>query len=450
MVLTGIEIYKFLPKTNCKKCSFPTCLAFAMKVAQKTVDIATCPDLSEESKQALEAAGRPPIRLVTIGSDGKKIEVGNEVVMFRHEKAFLHPPGLMVRIKDTAPADSVAQQVAEVADFKVERVGMELALDGFAIENESGDSATFAQCVEAVKSKTDLPLVLMSSKAEAMAAALEKAASSKPLIYAATKDNWEPMAELAQKHGCPLAVAEPQGLSELAALVEEVNKKGVEDIVLDPVARDLASSLNTLTQLRRLALKKNFQSLGYPIITFPGNDAADVEEEALLAAQQVAKYAGVIVLDHFSPALAYPLLTLRLNIYTDPQKPIQVQPGVYPIGAPKDSSPLCVTTNFSLTYFSIAGELEASGHASWLLVCDTEGLSVLTAWAAGKFDAEKIAKSVKEFNAGSNINHQSVIIPGRVAVLRGEIEEELPDWKIMVGPPEAMDIGGYLKNQWSN
>jgi acetyl-CoA decarbonylase/synthase complex subunit gamma len=450
MALTGIEIYKFLPKTNCKKCGFPTCLAFAMKVAQKTVDITTCPDLSEESKQALEAAGRPPIKLVSIGGDGKKIEVGNEVVMFRHEKAFLHPPGLMVRIKDTAPSDSVAQQAAEVADFKVERVGLELTLDGFAIENESGDAATFARCVETVQSKTDLPLVLMSSKAEAMAAALEKAAPNKPLIYAATQDNWEAMAELAQKHGCPLAVAEPQGLSELAALVEEVNKKGVEDIVLDPGVRDLASSLNTLTQLRRLALKQNFQPLGYPIITFPGNNAAGVEEEALLAAQQVAKYAGIIVLDHFSPALAYPLLTLRLNIYTDPQKPIQVQPGIYPIGAPKESSPLCVTTNFSLTYFSIAGELEASGHASWLLVCDTEGLSVLTAWAAGKFDAEKIAKSVKEFNVASQINHQSAIIPGRVAVLRGEIEEELPDWKIMVGPPEAMDIGGYLKNQWSN
>ena len=448
MALTGIEIYKFLPKTNCKKCDFPTCLAFAMKVAQKTVDITTCPDLSDESRQALESAGRPPIKLVSIGTEGKKLEMGNEVVMFRHEKTFYHPTGVMRRIKDLSPAETVAQQVAEVTQFKVDRVGIELSLDGFAIDNDSGDGAAFAKCVEAVTAKTDLPLVLMSSKPEAMAAALEKAATSRPLIYAATGDNWEPMAELASKHGCPLAVAEPKGLSELAALVEEVNKKGVEDIVLDPGARDLGSSLNTLTQLRRMALKKNFQPLGYPIITFPGANAASVDEEAVLASQQVAKYASVIVLDNFSPALAYPLLTLRLNIYTDPQKPIQVQPGIYPIGAPKESSPLCVTTNFSLTYFSVAGELEGSGHAAWLLVCDTEGLSVLTAWAAGKFDAEKIAKNFKEFEVGSKIGHQRVIIPGRVAVLKGEIEEELAGWDVMVGPPDAMDIGGYLKNNW--
>jgi acetyl-CoA decarbonylase/synthase complex subunit gamma len=449
MALTGIEIYKFLPKTNCKKCGFPTCLAFAMKVSQKGVDITVCPDLSPEAKEALEAAGRPPIRLVTIGGDKRKIEVGNEVVMFRHEKTFYHPTGLMVRIKDSAPAEAIAKVAGEVAGYSVERVGMELALDGLALENESKDAATFVACVEAVKSKADLPLVLMSSDPAAMGAALEKAADGKPLIYAATKDNWDKMAELALKHGCPLAVHEAAGLGELAQLVEQINGAGIEDIVIDPGAHGFAQSLATLTQLRRLALKKSFRPLGYPIITFPGESSDTVKAEAVLAAQHVAKYAGIVVLDHFSPSMAYPLLTLRLNIYTDPQKPIQLTPKIYEIGAPKPDSPVCVTTNFSLTYFSIAGELESSGYPSWLLVADTEGLSVLTAWAAGKFDAEKIAKTVKEFNIAESISHRSLIIPGRVAVLRGELEEELPDWKIMVGPPEAMDIGGYLKQMWS-
>ncbi|MBE0416073.1 MAG: acetyl-CoA decarbonylase/synthase complex subunit gamma, partial [Dehalococcoidia bacterium] len=174
-----------------------------------------------------------------------------------------------------------------------------------------------------------------------------------------------------------------------------------------------------------------------------------LEEEALLAGQQVAKYAGIIVLDHFSPSMSYPLLTLRLNIYTDPQKPIQLSPGIYQIGSPKPESPLCVTTNFSLTYFSIAGELESSGFPSWLLVCDTEGLSVLTSWAAGKFDADKIAKTVKQFNIAEKISHRSLILPGKVAVLRGELEEELPDWKVMVGPLEAWDVGGFLKQHWA-
>ena len=449
MALTGVEIYKHLPKTNCKECGFPTCLAFAMKLAAKGVELSLCPYVSDEAKQALEAASRPPIRLVTIGAGDRKIEVGNEVVMFRHEKTFYHPPGLVVRVKDSDPDDAVAKLVAEVAGYNVERVGLELKMDGFAIENESKDGGSFVKCVEQVSSKTDLPLVLMSQDPAIMGQALEKVASAKPLIYAATKDNWEQMTELALKHQCPLAVYDPTGLGELAELVEQVTGKGVEDVVIDPGARDFGQSLTSLTQIRRLALRKSFRPLGYPVITFPGEAATNVEEEILLAGQQVAKYAGVIVLDHFSPGVAYPLLTLRLNIYTDPQKPIQMSPGIYEIGTPKSESPLCVTTNFSLTYFSIAGELESSGFPSWLLVCDTEGLSVLTAWAAGKFDAERIAKTVKEFNVAERLSHHSLILPGKVAVLRGELEEELPEWKIMVGPPEAWDVGGFLKQQWA-
>jgi acetyl-CoA decarbonylase/synthase complex subunit gamma len=189
--------------------------------------------------------------------------------------------------------------------------------------------------------------------------------------------------------------------------------------------------------------------LGFPIITFPGEGAEDTDEEAILAAEFIAKYGGIIVLDHFDPAVVYPLLTLRLNIYTDPQKPIQVSPGVYEIGAPKPESPLLVTTNFSLTYFSVAGEVEASGVPSWLLICDSEGMSVLTAWAAGKFDAEKIAKTLKQFSVTDKLSHQKIVIPGFVATISGELEEELPGWEIRVGPREAVDITGYLKNVWT-
>ncbi len=450
MALSGIQIYKFLPKTNCKECGFPTCLAFAMKLAAKAVELSLCPYISDEANLALEAASRPPIRLITIGAGDRKVEVGNEVVMFRHEKTFYHPPGFVVRIKDSNSPDDTAKLVGEVAGYSVERVGLELKLDGFAIEHDTKDGGNFAKCVELVSSKTDLPLVLMANDPAVMGQALEKVASSKPLIYAATKDNCDGMVELAKKHQCPLAVYEPEGLSELAGLVEKVTGAGVDDVVLDPGARDFGESLTKLTQIRRLAIKKSFQPLGFPVITFPGETAASVEEEAILAGQQVAKYAGIIVLDHFSAAMSYPLLTLRLNIYTDPQKPIQMTPGIYQVGTPKPESPLCITTNFSLTYFSIAGELESSGFPSWLLVCDTEGLSVLTAWSAGKFDSERIAKTVKEFNVADNVSHRSLIIPGGVAVLRGELEEELPDWKIMVGPRESVDVGGYLKQNWAS
>lgn len=450
MALSGIEIYKQLPKTNCKKCGFPTCLAFAMKVSQKTVAIAACPDLSAQGKAALEAAARPPIHLVSIGGNSRKIEVGNEVVMFRHEKTFYHPSGVVVKVSDTTPMDAAMKLVEQVTGYVVDRVGLKLSPDGIALKNDSKDAATFAKYADAIKAKADVPLVLLSSDPAAMAAALEKVGSSRPLIYAANKENWEKMVELAKQHKCPLAVSDSSGLDALADLAGKVNKAGIEDIVLDPGPQDFGASLATLTMLRRLAVKKNFQPLGYPIITFPGDVVKSPEEEALLAAQHIAKYAGIVVLNRFSPGTMYPLLTLRLNIYTDPQKPIQLTPGMYTIGAPKPTSPLCITTNFSLTYFSVASEIESSGTPAWLLVCDTEGLSVLTAWAAGKFDAERIAKAVKTFNVDQSVSHKSLILPGKVAVLRGELEDELKEWKIMVGPLEAMDIGSFFKRHWTN
>ena len=398
----------------------------------------------------MEAASKPPIRLVTIGAGEKKIEVGNETVMFRHEKTFVHPTALVVKIKDTTPADEAAKTVQDACSYSVDRVGMTFGLDGFAIQNDSGDAATFAKCVETVSSKTELPLILMATDPAAIGAALDKVSGAKPAIYAATKDNIDQMIELAKKSGCPLGVRSSDGLGELAELTQKAAAAGIEDLIIDPGVRGFGDSLVTLTQIRRLALAKRFEPLGYPVITFPGEGTATLDEEAVLAGQYIAKYGSIVVIDRFTPALSTALITLRLNLYTDPQKPIQMKPGLYQIGEPKETSPLCVTTNFSLTYFSIAGELEGAGWPSWLLVCDTEGLSVLTAWSAGKFDAEKIAKTVKGQGVEEKMSHRNVIIPGGVAVLRGELEEELPDWKIMVGPREAMAVGGYLKENWKN
>ncbi len=277
-----------------------------------------------------------------------------------------------------------------------------------------------------------------------MSAALEKVGDSRPLIYAATKDNIDQMGQLAKKYSCPMVVKSSDGLDELAELSEKASGAGVEDIILDPGDRDLHNSLVSFTQVRRLALRK-FEPFGYPIISFPGEGASSVEEEVNLAAQHIAKYANVIVMDSFSPAIAYNLLTLRLNVYTDPQVPIQLQSGIYQVGSPDEKSPLCITTNYALSYFAISGEVEATGRPSWILVVDTEGLSVLTAWSAGKFDADGIAAHIKQFDAADKVNHNSLILPGGVAILKGETEENLPDWKILVGPREAPGIGGYFK-----
>ena len=243
-------------------------------------------------------------------------------------------------------------------------------------------------------------------------------------------------------------VVRADSVAGLAELTEKLVAAGVEDLVLDPAVRGFGGSLAALTQVRRLALKKNFRPLGYPVITFPYLGAADPALEMLLAGQQVAKYAGLVVLSKFDPAAVYPLLVLRANLFTDPQKPIQVEPGIYPINKPTTDSPVMVTTNFSITYFAVANELESSGLPSWLLVADAEGMSVLTAWAAGKFDAEKIAKTVKNTGIAEKVSHRKVVIPGHVAVLMGELEEELPGWQIKVGPREAVDLPRFLKTAW--
>ncbi|MBC7263761.1 MAG: acetyl-CoA decarbonylase/synthase complex subunit gamma [Chloroflexi bacterium] len=447
MGLSGLEIYKLLPKTNCKECGQPTCLAFAMKLAAKQAELSACPYVSEESKAALAAASAPPIRLITLGSDNFKIEVGNETVMFRHEKTFYHEPALMVRLKDTLPLSEFEAHVKSIAGYQVERVGIQLAVNGLAIENASGDAGVFGNYVAAARAITPKPFVLIAKSKAAMEAGLKASGTGNSLLYAADESNWQDMAALAKQYSAPVAVRADKGdLAALANLAEQVKSAGVEDIVLDPGARGLGDGLAALTHLRRLALKKNFRALGYPIITFPGEGANSETEEAILAAEHIAKYAGFIVLDHFDPASIYPLLTLRQNIYTDPQKPIQVSPGLYEIGEPKPESPLLVTTNFSLTYFTVSGEVEGSGVPSWLLVADSEGMSVLTGWAAGKFDAEKIAKSVKQFGADQKTKHKKIVIPGAVAAISGELEEELPGWEVLVGPREAIDIPAYLKN----
>jgi len=441
MALSGLEIYKLLPKTNCKDCGFPTCLAFAMKLAAKQADLADCPHVSDEAKEALAAASAPPIRLITLGTE-RSFEIGNETVMFRHEKTFFHEPGLALRVKDNDT--DLAEKVATVEGYTVERVGVDLTMNALAIENASGDAAAFAGAVETARANTQLPFILMSDDPVAMAAALEKEGGMKPLVYAATTDNVTEMAEAAKAAGASLTV-KADTLEGLAELVEAAKAAGVEDLVLDPAVRDLVGSLAMMTQLRRLALKKGFRTLGFPTIAFPGEGAETPGEEVILATQFITKYAGIIVLDNFDEADVYSLMTLRQNIYTDPQKPIQVSPGLYELNEPMPDSPLMVTTNFSLTYFSVAGEVEGTGKPAWLLITDSEGMSVLTAWAAGKFEAETIAKAVKAFEVEGKIGHKKIILPGFVATISGDLEEELPGWEILVGPRESVDIPAYLK-----
>lgn len=440
MALSGIQIYKMLPQTNCKECGFPTCLAFAMKLAAKQVELALCPYVSDESKEQLAEAASPPVRPITLSSNGFEIKSGNEVVLFRHEKTFYSRPGLFLRVYDSETPEAIKEKVTPADEYKVDYVGMELTMSGFTVQADGGD---FARAVAAVREISDRPMILIGDPGSLKAGLGELKEGEKALIGKATEENWQAMVDLAKEHNTALAL-EADSADEMVALAEKIQGAGVNDIVMAPAQRGFLGTLTANTIIRRMALKKTFRPFGFPIISFPG-DVGDPAHEVTLAAQAIGKYSSFIVLDHFDPETAYPLLVLRENIFTDPQKPIQVQPGVYEINEPKPEHPVLVTTNFSITYFSVANEVEGSGLPAWLVVTDSEGMSVLTAWAAGKFDAELIAKSIKSYNIADKVSEKRVVLPGHVAVLSGELEEELPGWEIRVGPREAIDLPKFMK-----
>ncbi len=439
MALTGIQIYKLLPQTNCKECDFPTCLAFAMKLAAKQVELAKCPYVSEESAAQLAEAAAPPVRPISIQSDGHEVIGGNEVVLFRHNKKFVSQPGLFIRVFDDQSPEEIKAKVKPVSDYTVDYVGMDLSMGGITIQARGGD---FSAAVRIVREVSSLPLILIGP-ADVLKGGLEQLKDERPLIGNATVENWEAMAALAAEFNTPLAI-EAGNIDGMADLVGKLESKDLKDFVLAPSQRTLIGTLTANTTIRRMALKENYHLLGFPIINFPG-DIGDPVREVTLAMQAIGKYSSFIVLDNFDPATAYSLLVLRANIYTDPQEPIQVTPGIYEINNPGPEDPFLVTTNFSITYFSVANEVESMGIPAWLLVTDSEGMSVLTAWAAGKFDAEIIAKDAKRFNAADKVEKKRIVLPGHTAVLSGELEEEMPDWEVKVGPKEAVDLPAFLK-----
>ncbi len=445
MALSGVQIFKYLPKTNCKKCGHPTCLAFAMKLAAKQASLDACPDASAEAKQALGEASAPPVRPITIGAGDGAVKVGDEICMFRHEKKFFNPSVFAVAIKDTEAGDAAAKKIEAVKASEIDRVGQHLKVDAIAVAEESGDPAKFASVVkQVVDGAPGVPLILVSTNPAAIEAGIAHCADKKPLIYAATAENAEAMAKIAKEKKASLAVS-ATGLDALTELSEKVKGLGVEDLVLDPGARKAKDMIEQYTIIRRAAIKKNFKPLGYPVISFATRD--DALSETMAASIGVMKYASIIILNNIEKWKMLALLSLRQNIYTDPQVPMQVAQNIYKVGEAKEDSPLLITTNFSLSYFIVRGEVENSKVASWLAVMDNEGLSVLTAWAAGKFTASRIAQFITESGADKSVNHKELIIPGYVAILSGALEEKLPGWKITVGPREANALPSFLKGR---
>ncbi|MDP2799676.1 MAG: acetyl-CoA decarbonylase/synthase complex subunit gamma [Deltaproteobacteria bacterium] len=447
MALSGIEIFKKLPKTNCGECGVPTCLAFAMKLATGQAELVACPYVSDDVRAAIDEASAPPIRTLTIGAGDRAVKLGGETVMFRHEKRFENPPGLALVLSDTMDDSVVNEKLSKFKDLEFERVGLILRPQMLALKEESGDAGKFAAFVKRVIDQMDAAIILMSDRPEVISEALKVSKDKKPLIYAATKDTAEAMGSLAKESACPLAV-KGSGLDEVMAIPDKLLGMGLKDLVIDSQPVNVKKALEDQVVIRRSALVKKVKQLGFPTITFPGQLTDNKMKEALIASLLIAKYAGIIVLSEMEGHNVFPLLLDSLNIYTDPQRPMAVEEKVYEIGGPREDSPVLITSNFSLTYFIVSGEVESSRVPAWLLIKDTEGLSVLTAWAAGKFAAHAVAMFVKKSGIADRVKHRKLVIPGYLAGMSGELEEELPDWQILVGPREAAHLPAYLK-QWS-
>ena len=442
MALTGLDIYKQLPKENCKECGLPTCLAFAMKVAGGQAGLDECPRLDDAARGNLDEASAPPQRLVKLGPDPDPIEIGQETVLLRHDEKFHHPTAVALTLSDSLDAGALAEKCAAFKTMEFTRVGQTLTPDMVALTCDSGSADTFKSAAEAVQKELAVPMVLIGDALEPLTAAAGALSGARPLIMCTGDVSVD---DLAAAAGAGAALCIAGDADAVATCVEALSEKDVKDIVISPGRVGADKAMEFLTLTRRAALKSKFRPLGCPVLVLADGD--DATAAALDACAFVCKYAGIVVTNAWEPHLLVPILTSRQNIYTDPQKPVQVEPQLYEVGEVTADSPLLVTTNFSLSYYSVESEVEASRVPCYILAVDTEGTSVLTAWAADKFNAETISNALA--GAEDKVSHKKLVLPGHVAVLAASVADE-SGWQVLVGPKEATGIGPYLKSDWSS
>ena len=446
MALSGIQIFKMMPKKNCGECGVPTCLAFAMNLAAGKAELALCPYVSEDAKEKLASASAPPIRTVQIGVDAAAVKVGGETVLFRHEKTFNNPTGLGCLVSVSESDDSVDAKLKAFKELRYERVGLTLKPELVAIKDD-GAADRFAALAKKAN-EAGAAIILMSDNLDTLKGALAEVGKNKPLIFAATEANLDAMSALATEYGCPLAVKAGK-VGEVAKLAAKLVAKGHKDIVLSTDNLSLAEQLRDQVMMRRLALENLYRPLGFPTIVFPCAMSDNAIDETIVAGTFISKYAGIEILSDLKGEVLFPLLLQRLNIYTDPQRPMTTEQGIYPVNNPDEKSPVLITSNFSLTYFIVSGEIESSRVPAWLLVLNTDGLSVLTAWAAGKFVGDIIGPFVKKCGIEEKSKLKKLIIPGAAAIISGDLEDELSDWEIAIGPREGAHIPAYLRQNFA-
>jgi len=445
MPVAGSEIVKMLPgKKPCKDCGFPTCFAFAMKLASGGATVDKCPYLSEETKAKLLDLLAPPIKLVTIGSGENAVKIGNEEVIYRHEKTFVHSPGIALLISDKEDNAKIEEKIKKIKELQFPWVGVNLKADLLALYFESGSKDKFLALMKKVYDSTDLGMVLISEDMDALFAARDICADKHPLIYPITKENIDEAIPKIKENITPVGLR-GGSIEELVPLTSKLKDAGIEEVVLAPGSKNLLEAIRDQTFIRRAALKQGFKPLGYPTIAFPCFMVKDGLKEILVGSAFINKWAGIIVLSDFNQYSLLPLLVQRLNIYTDPRFPMAVEEKYYEVGEPDESSPVLVTSNWALTYFLVSSAVEATKIPAYVCVKDAEGLGVLTAWAAGKFSGDSVGAFIKKCGIEDKVKHRKIVIPGKVARIKGELEDALNlEWEIIIGPRETTGIAAFL------
>jgi acetyl-CoA decarbonylase/synthase complex subunit gamma len=436
-----MSIYKNLPKTNCGDCGFPTCMAFAMQVAAKQKALTACPHLSEQAKGEFSEASAPPMKLVKIGAEGA-FEIGQETVMFRHEEKFHHGSIVAARIPASLSDDEAAARLDQINKALWTRVGQEIGVRAAAVDIEGLAEDKAAARVKALAAKSRVPFILLTGDAKVMAAAAAAIADKRPLLYKATAGNAAAFIQIANERKCPLAIG-ADNLEALADLAKAAKDKGVSDLVLAFCGRHPARAIRQITVARRAALKKNFRTLGYPAMVDVSSE--DATRETVLASALAAKYAAIVIVNGVDGAELLPVLTTIQNVYTDPQVPNTVEPKLYEIGSTNENSPVMFTTNFSLTYFCVAAEVERSKIPSFIAVVDSGGLGVLNAYAGDKISPEKVIKTLDAQKVADRVRHRRLIIPGLLPSFRAELEDASVWKEVLIGPENASGIPAFLK-----
>lgn len=445
MALTGIQIFKMTPKKNCKECGCPTCMAFAMKVAQGALEISKCPHMSDEALAELSEATAPPMKTIKVGAGENEYSLGGETVLFRHEKTYVSKTRYAVALCTCMDDAAVDAKLAEIQKVDYDRIGERMHVEMIYVNYEDGSDKD--RYVEMVKKAAALgrTLVLGCKDVEVAKAALEVCKDGKPILNGATAANYAAMSEVATAAGVVLGVAGAD-LNEIYDTVAALEKAGNKNLVIDATGASVKEAYANAVQIRRASVKDQDRTFGYPtIVNLAVIAHGDRTLQQALASLFTVKYGSIVVMETLDYAEALPLFGLRQNVFTDPQKPMKVEPGIYPLNGADENSICLTTVDFALTYFVVSGELERSGVPCNLIISDAGGLSVLTAWAAGKLSSTSVANYIQE-NVEGKVKSRKLVIPGKVAVLKGDIEAKLPGWEIIVGPMEAVQLVKFLKD----